>query len=248
MDLSKILYREKAVREPESHRELVALMAPLESRYGGRLDADGKAAAAWHDFIIHRYRPPARKRFLVFFQCCVRRPFYSSSSHGTIRRAISAATGYDAYQDFDRCTVHVVVLASRVGPVPYELQDVYPANVRGGGVKHFSPEYYEQVRPILAQRMADYITTHGGHYERMATFTEGRYGEVMADAARLARVEFPILPVRGGPAIVHMAGSPPRTYWQRYWIQLCLEIMSWLDADQQARAEARLRRAKVQWA
>jgi hypothetical protein len=93
--------------------------------------------------------------------------------------------------------------------------------------------------------MADYLTAHGGRYERMATFTDGRYGEVMADAARLAGVEFPILPVKGGPIIAHVGGSPPRTYWQKYWIQLCLEIMIWLDPAQRSRAEARLRRQRV---
>jgi hypothetical protein len=42
-------------------------------------------------------------------------------------------------------------------------------------------------------------------------------------------------------------GSPPRTYWQKFWIQLCLEIMSWLDADRQARARARLNRSRVEF-
>jgi hypothetical protein len=245
MDLNRLLYREKPEKQPESHRELSDLMAPFEARDGPRFDIEGDAATAWHDFIIRRYTPPASKRFLVFFQCCVRRPFYKSSSHGTIHRAVSASTGCDAWKDFSRCPVHVVVLASKIGPVPYELQRIYPAIVRGGGVKHFSPEYYEHVRPVLAQRMADYISTHGHRYERMATFTEGRYGEVMAHAARLAGVEFPIFPVRRGPRILHIDGSPPRTYWQKYWIQLCLEIMNWLDASQRSRAEARLRRQHV---
>jgi hypothetical protein len=248
MDFGKLLARGRREEQPVPGKaELSALMAPLEERFGGRVEVEGEASLAFHDFVIRRYWPPVGKRFLVFFQCCVRRPFYSSSSHGTIRRAISAATGYDAYQDFARCPVHVVVLASQIGPVPYELQGVYPANIRGGGVKHFSPDHYERVKPILAQRMADYITTHGGQYERMATFTEGRYGEVMAEAQRLAGVEFPILPVRGGPAIVHVAGSPPRTYWQRFWIQLYLEVASWLDTEGQERAEGRLRRLKVEY-
>jgi len=247
MDLSRILYGRRAAREPAFRGELSALMAPLEARFGGRVQVEGEASIVFHDFITHRYQPPAGKRFLVFFQCSVGRPFYRSSSHGTIRRAVSTATGYDAYKEFHCCPVHVVVLASSIGPVPYELQDVYPANVRGGGVKHFSPEYYEQVRPILARRMADYLTAHGGRYERMATFTEGRYSEVMADAARLAGVEFPILPVKDGARVLHLAGSPPRTYWQRYWVQLYLEIVGWLAPEQQARAEGRLRRARVQW-
>ncbi|HUT36310.1 MAG TPA: DUF5591 domain-containing protein [Planctomycetota bacterium] len=245
MDLGKILHRTHAARRPPFEQQLAALMAPLEARDGPRFDVEGDAATAWHDFILRRYTPPEGKRFLVFFQCSVGRPFYRSSSHGTIRRAVSAATGCDAYKDFDRCPVHVVVLASMIGPVPYELQEVYPANVPGGGVKHFSPEHYEQVRPILARRMADYITTHGSRYERIATFTDGRYGEVMADAARLAGVEFPIFPIKRGPRVLHIDGSPPRTYWQKYWIQLCLEITSWLDPPQRSRAEARLRRQRV---
>ena len=63
-----------------------------------------------------------------------------------MRRAIGVATGYDPAHDFVRCPVHVVVMASYVGPVPYELQDVYPANVRAGGVKHMGEEEYVHAR------------------------------------------------------------------------------------------------------
>ncbi len=247
MDLGRILYRARSKKQPDFYTDLAKLMAPLEAGHGPRFDLEGEAVTTWHDFILRHYKPPRDKRFLVFLQCSVGRPFYRSSSHGTLRRAVSMATGYDAYKDFGPCPVHVVVLASRIGPVPYEFQDIYPAKVPGGGVKHFSPEYYEHARPVLAQRMADYLATHGGHYERMAAFAECRYGEVMADAARLAGAQFPILPTRRGPRVLHIGGSPPRTYWQKYWIQLCLEIVSWLSREEQARAHQRLKTAKVNY-
>ena len=133
--------------------------------------------------MINEYRPPEDKGILVFLQCSVRRPFSSWPSHVSMRRAVSVATGHDPGADFVRCPVHAVVPASKVGPVPYELEDEYPANVRAGGVKHFRPEHYAQVKPVLAERMAQYIRAHGHNYDRIATFTQGRYGEVTVAAS-----------------------------------------------------------------
>jgi len=170
-----------------------------------------------------------------------------------MRRAISVATGFDPAKEFESCPVHVVVMASKIGPVPYELEDVYPANVGGGGVKHFSPDYYERVKPVLAERMAEYITSHRKRYEHIASFTDGRYAEVIDEARKLAvascgkSVDFHIFPAKGGPRILQMGKSKPRTYWAKFWIQLYQEIVSWLDAPQRKDAEARLKKLKVIW-
>jgi hypothetical protein len=172
-----------------------------------------------------------------------------------MRRAIRVAMGYDPSPrvDFESCPVHVVVLASKIGPVPYELEDVYPANVRGSGVKQFDWRRYERVKPVLAERMAQYVLTFQEHYERVTTFTEGRYAEVM-EAARdmvVARAgesaRFPILPKIGGASIVRIGSSTPHQYWARYWIQLYLEIVSWLEPEQREQAEARLAQLKVEY-
>jgi len=163
-----------------------------------------------------------------------------------MRKAIAVATGLDPWKDFDRCPAHVVVLASRVGPAPYELQDIWPLNVSSGGVKHFGDEYYWEVRPTLAGRMAEYITTHGPHYERIATFTQGRYADVMYEAAEIAGVQFPIFPDEAGERITRNAhGNAPRTYWQKFWIQLYREIVSWLDPPAQKAAAKRLAESGV---
>jgi hypothetical protein len=168
-----------------------------------------------------------------------------------MRRAIRVATGYDPRREFEGCPVHVVVLASRIGPVPYELEDVYPANVRGGGVKRLERGRYDRVKPVLADRMAEYILTHGDNYERITAFTEGRYAEVMQAARKIvvARLgedaHFPVLPEIGGPRITRMGESTPHRYWDKYWIQLYLEVVGWLVPDQQALAEARLKELGV---
>ncbi len=211
------------------------------------LDIDSESVLTFYNHIIDEYTPPEDKRFLVFLQCSVRRPFSSSPSHASMRRAISVATGYDPRKDFEKCPVHVVVLASKIGPVPYELEDVYPANVRGGGVKHFDNKYYDRVKPILAERMAQYILTHGQNYEQFATFTESRYAEVMEATREMAGMYFPIFPTLDGPQILRRGNSFPRTYWEKFWIQLYLEIVDWLDPDMQAQAEERLKKLNLRY-
>lgn len=240
-------------RDASARRDLRAAVEPADRVPDFRLDVDSEPSVAFHDHVIHEYRPPADKRFLVVLQCSVRRPFSKSPSHASMRKAIRVATGYDPRRDFEGCPVHVVVLASKIGPVPYELEDVYPANVRGGGVKRYSPEHFERVKPILAQRMGEYILAHGGCYEQVATFTEGRYAEVMwmareiVSASQGRHAQFPVLPDMTGARVVRVGESIPHAYWARYWIQLYLTIVSWLEPDQRALAQARLVQMRVEY-
>jgi hypothetical protein len=211
-----------------------------EPESDGPPDIESDLVAAFHDFVVSRYEPPPDKPFLVFFQCAVRRPFSKAPSHASLRRAVSVATGFDPAREFERCPVHVVVLASRIGPVPYELEDFPPVNVRSNGVPHFGPAEYARARPILARRVADYLESHGAHYRRIAAFGARRYGEVLRDAARLAGVEFPIFPAKDGPAVARLGGSLPKSYWEKYWIQLAREIEGWLPEAERAAVMARL--------
>jgi hypothetical protein len=167
-----------------------------------------------------------------------------------MRRAIRAATGFDPRKD-PACPVHVVVLASKIGPVPYELEDLYPANVRGGGVKHLDRETYARVKPVLAERMAQYILTYSERYERITSFTQGRYAEVLDHARALSAQQggptFNILPQGDGAIVTRMKQSRPHQYWARYWIQLYLEIVSWLTRERQRQAQARLNKLEVEY-
>ena len=58
---------------------------------------------------------------------------------------------------------------------------------------------------------------------------------------------FPILPRIGGPSIVRIGKSKPHQYWARYWIQLYLEIVGWLDPEEQDQARTRLSKLKVEY-
>ena len=239
--------KEAQRRAVTSKQKLQEVVKTTEVVKEGRLDVDSEAVLTFYSHIINEYSPPKDKRFLVFFQCSVRRPFSTSPSHASMRRAISVATGYDPSKDFEKCPVHVVVLASKIGPVPYELETVYPANVGGGGVKHFHKKYYARVKPILAERMAQYIITHGENYEQMATFTESRYAEVMEEAMKIAGVHFSIFPTIDGAQVLKRGDSFPRTYWEKYWIQLYLEIVDWFDPEMQAQAEERLEKLNLRY-
>jgi len=232
-------------RRTADTREALRAAVPPE-QHSQEPDLEGEAARAFCDFIAENYTPPEDKRLLVFLQCSVRRPFSSSPSHASMKRAIRVATGFDPEADFLRCPVHVVVLASTVGPVPCELEDCFPANVRSGGVQHFDPTYYSRARPILAERMARYLSANATRYDRVTTFTRGRYAEVMHEAARLAGTGFPVLPVASGPSVLRMGSSTPRKYWEKYWIQLHLEVARWLTPAQQDRARARLAELDVE--
>jgi hypothetical protein len=44
---------------------------------------------------------------------------------------------------------------------------------------------------------------------------------------------------------VRKGQSVPHRYWEQYWIQLYLEVVSWLASDQQALAQARLDKLEV---
>ena len=200
-------------------------------------------------FVINDYKPPAGKKHLVFFQCSVRRPFSTSPSQASMRRAVQMATGYDPAprNDFAKCPIHVVVLGSLIGPVPYDLEEVYPATVSFGGVGHFSDSDYSIVRPILAERMAAYITANKRRYQTYATFTSGRYGEIMSDAAELAGVAMAVFPDPRGPKVIRIGDSRPRTYWQKYWIQLCLEIANQLGPAGKRATRRRLAQHNVEY-
>lgn len=237
--------REMARRIARAAAELRAATEAWPLLGDSELDITSPASEAFCRYVLEQYRPPEDKRLLVFLQCSVRRPFSTSPSHASMKRAIWAATGTDRRAGFLACPVHVVVLASKVGPVPYELEDVYPATVGGGGVKHFGPERYERVRPVLAQRMAGYLRAHGGRYDHIASFTQGRYGEVMALASRAADRQVKVLPAEGGARITRIDTSRPRTYWQKCWIQLTLQLVDWLGAEWEQPAAARLRELGV---
>jgi len=233
-----------AAWEAESSRRIESLRGGLHQAIPAGSEAEVnphcRASHVFNSFLLSRYSPPLEKRFLVLLQCSVRRPFSTSPSHAAVRRAIELAVGHDPARSSARCPVHVVVLASMVGPAPYELEDVYPVNVRAGGVKQMCLEAYADFRPLLADRVAAYLVRHGACYERIVAFADGRYGDVLADAAMLAKVTFPIFPRRDGIRVIRMAGSAPRPYWERYWIQLFLEIVSWLPAKEQDAARHRL--------
>jgi predicted RNA-binding protein len=221
-------------------------MAALQAEFGARFDIADPPALSFHQFVVEGYRPPADKPWLAILQCSVRRPFSASPSHAWLRRAIRAATGFDPACERDRCPVHVVVLASRLGPVPYELEGVYPANVRAGGVKEFDEATYRRYRPVLAARLAEYLTTHREQYLQIAAFGQGRYAQVIGDAGALAGVAFPIVPDSCASSVRRVGRSRPRTYWERYWIQLYDAITAWLDPGGQRAAAERLRALDVE--
>lgn len=207
----------------------------------------GEAAVRFCRYVVEEYRPPQTSAFLVVLQGSVRRPFSASPSHASMRRAIATATGFDPAADFERCPVHAVVLASYVGPVPYELEGVYPANVRAGGVKQMSPAAYDAARPVLVKRLADYLSTHGPAYRGAAAFAEGRYGEIVSEAAALAGREVVLLPRPDGAVLKRLGKSTPRKYWEKYWIQLYLQLREWLPAAQQKAADQRLQELGAGW-
>ena len=212
----------------EARREPFGLMSPAALRMCER--------------VLTEYEPPAWKDMLAIFQCSIRRPYSRSPSHGSMRKAIRLATGSDPWREFEQCRCHVVVLSSYIGPVPYELENVHPANVRGGGVRHMADEQYAAARPILARRMAAYLEQHHHRYRLMTTFTYGRYAEVIRDAQELAGLDFPVLPEPDGLRV-----RDARQYWVKYWPQLFFELLEGMTKDECATAIARLEREGLQF-
>ena len=63
---------------------------------------------------------------------------------------------------------------------------------------HFSKEHDLRVKPILTERTARCITAHRANYNHIATFTDRRYGESMAEAPALAEVDSPVFLIEDG--------------------------------------------------
>jgi hypothetical protein len=221
---------------PETMRRIVK---PEEQKKED-IHPTSKPVLDFYQHVISEYTPPPDKDMLVFFQCSVSRPYSKSPSHGSMRKAIRLATSKDPKDDFEDCRCHVVVLSSVIGPVPYEMENVYPADEPGGGVKHMSPEDYHFAKPILAERMAAYLRRWHERYRVITTFTHDRYGEVMEEAKRLAGLDFPVLPDMRGARI--RGGNQ---YWTKYWIQVFFELLKGMTEQEQAEAMERLAAAKV---
>lgn len=199
------------------------------------LHPTSKPVLDFYNYVMGKYIPPADKDMLVFLQCSVSRPYSKSPSHGSMRKGIRIATGRDPRDDFDDCRCHVVVMSSVIGPVPYEMEDVYPATERGGGVKHMSPEQYRFAKPILAERMAAYLRRWHDRYKVITTFTHDRYGSVMEAAKKLAGLDFAVLPDTNG---LRLRGG--NQYWTKYWIQVFYELLKGMTEEEQAEAMKRL--------
>ena len=197
------------------------------------LHPTSKPVLDFYQYVINQYVPPADRDMLVFFQCSVSRPYSKSPSHSPMRKAIRLATGKDPKDEGCRC--HVVVMSSVIGPVPYDMEDVYPATERGGGVKHMGPEEYRFAKPILAERMAAYIRKWHGRYRIITTFTHDRYGDVMEAARRIAGVDFRVLPQARG---LRMPGGG--AYWGKFWVQLFHELLGGMTEQEQEAALERL--------
>ena len=109
-------------RTSDVQQDLRYALDTAEHVAAGDLDVDSQPSTAFYRYVIGpQYAPPQNKRYLVFLQCSVRRPFSTAPSHAPMRRAIRTATGYDPRKD-PACPVHVVVLASKVGPVSRRIR------------------------------------------------------------------------------------------------------------------------------
>ena len=62
---------------------------------------------------------------------------------------------------------------------------------------------------------------------------------MLEETAIVAETDFPIFPDATGPKVLRIGNSKPRTYWQKYWIQLCLTVAGWLG--RQAKRDMRRR-------
>jgi len=221
-----------AAREEPTQR----IVRPTETKRDD-IHPTSKPVLDFYNYVLTRYTPPPNKDMLVFLQCSVSRPYSKSPSHASMRKGIRLAVGKDPRADSEECRCHVVVMSSVIGPVPYEMEDVYPADERGGGVKHMSPEEYAFAKPILAERMAAYLRRWHDRYKVITTFTHDRYGAVMEAAKKIAGLDFPILPDARGPRL--QGGG---TYWGKFWLQIFLELLKGMTDDEQAAAWDRLRK------
>jgi archaeosine synthase len=114
--------------------------------------------------VIHRYHPP-RTDVAVLLPCSARKPYSLSRSHHLLRGAICGRG-------------HEVILTSPLGPVPRDLELVYPAAHYDIPVTGY---WDREERGVIGGLLAEYLTSHG--YQRVIAHLDGGAGEVAEEVA-----------------------------------------------------------------
>ena len=235
----QLRYRLRKRVGAQAAKETMQRVVKPEEAKPEHLHPTSKPVIDFFNYIMAEYQPPEDRDMLVIFQCSVSRPYSKSPSHSSMRKAIRLATGKDPKDEDCRC--HVVVLSSVIGPVPYDMENVYPATESGGGVKHMRPEQYRIALPVLAERMAAYLRKWHERYKVITTFTHSRYGDVMQAAKKMAGIDFRVLPDLKG---TRLKGG--NQYWTKYWIQVFFELLGGMTEEERQQALARLQKEKVE--
>jgi len=145
----------KVGREAKTKQQQLGAVVASAEREGPRhLPIDSQAMLDFNRFILHDYTPPNGKRILVVLQCSVRRPFSKSPSHGSMRRAVYAATGFWPRKEFEQCPdytpqmVHELQAEDRrifeywanaASYVPMSDYRYYVPRMRGAAKRHSDP-------------------------------------------------------------------------------------------------------------
>ncbi len=120
----------------------------------------------WHRRIKERYTPPQAVKLTAVLPCSARKPYSKSKSHMLFQKHIRNGAKEKI------ALVHELILTSPLGPVPRELESVYPAAHYDVPVTgHWSSEEKE----IAVELLSDYMKKAG---TKMLAHVDGAYRDI----------------------------------------------------------------------
>lgn len=115
----------------------------------------------WQQFLTNFYKPPQKKKFLLFVPCSYKKPYYKSKTWKSIRRVLREVGVLRK--------VHMVAVSSP-GVVPEEFADEYPFNAYDWPEWEETEEIKELYTKVTKERVKRYLEKHKDHYEKVLVY------------------------------------------------------------------------------
>ncbi|GCC10642.1 PUA domain protein [archaeon] len=124
----------------------------------------------WYRRIKECYSPPEDIKLTVVLPCSAKKPYSTSKSHITFRKAIKAGAGKKLN------LVHEVTLTSPLGMVPRELEELYPACCYDTSVTGY---WSEEEKSTAEELIRDYA---GKAHSKIVGYCSEAYAEILDSA------------------------------------------------------------------
>ncbi len=115
----------------------------------------------WQDWLCRWYKPPEKRRTILFLSCAFKKPYSESETHKKIIEVLN--------ESGKRGSIHEVML-SNAGVIPREFEDHYPFNDYDWSEKNETPEIRLRYVEVTGKRIGEYLSAHKTCYDKFLCY------------------------------------------------------------------------------